>query len=100
MVENTKLVRTTGRPKPPAAGKGRPKGSVNKVTKQLKEMILGAQDDAGGQRYLVERGTDPKTQGAFLTQLGKVLPTETRLADPDGKPLQVAPVFNVTMSKE
>lgn len=94
---DTKVVRPAAKRKPPAAGKGRKKGSVNKVTKQLKDMILGALDTAGGQRYLVERAKDPKTQAAFLTLLGKVLPTETRLSDPDGKPLQTAPVFNLTV---
>ena len=83
------------------AGPGRPKGSTNKVTKQLKDMILGALDAAGGQKYLHARANDPKTQSAFLTLLGKVLPAEMRLGDPDGKPLQaVAPILNVTITKK
>lgn len=86
--------------KPPAAGKGRPKGALNKVTKQLKEMILGALDEAGGQQYLVDCAKDPKTSAAFLTLLGKVLPSEIKAehTGPDGKPLQAAaPVFNVVV---
>ena len=84
------------------AGPGRPKGSTNKVTKQLKEMILGALDDAGGQAYLQECAKDPKTRAAFLTLLGKVLPIDTRLSGPDGKalPVATAPVLNVTVSSE
>lgn len=75
------------------------KRGPNKVTKQLKEMILGALDDAGGQKYLQERAKDPKTQAAFLTLLGKVLPSDMRISDPDGKPLQaVPPVLNVTIA--
>lgn len=99
---NTKIVHETGRKKPPAAGKGRPKGAQNKVTKQLKEMILGALDDAGGQDYLAQCAKDPKTRTAFLTLLGKVLPTEARLANPDGSPLpptQIVPVFNITLTE-
>jgi len=99
--QRTKKVQAGARRKPPAAGKGRPKGALNKVTRQLKDMILGALDDAGGQSYLHECALDPKTRSAFLTLLGKVLPTEQRLANPDGSPLQgmaAAPVFNVTLS--
>lgn len=80
------------------AGPGRPKGSQNKVTRQLKDMILGALDDAGGQSYLHECALDPKTRSAFLTLLGKVLPSDLRLSDPEGKPINAAPVFNVTVS--
>jgi hypothetical protein len=60
-------------------------------------MILGALDDAGGQVYLAECAMDPRTRSAFLTLLGKVLPSEMRVSDPDGKPLQAVPVFNVTV---
>lgn len=60
--------------KPPAAGKGRPKGKPNKVTAELKDMVLQALDQAGGVSYLVKRANDPKTSAAFLTLLGKVLP--------------------------
>ena len=55
---------------------GRPKGTPNKATKELKEMILGALDAAGGQKYLQERAKDPRTQAAFLTLIGKVLPMQ------------------------
>jgi hypothetical protein len=36
--------------RPPAAGKGRPKGAKNKMTAALKDLILGALDEAGGQQ--------------------------------------------------
>lgn len=99
MAEITKVVRATENRKPPAAGKGRKKGSANKVTKQLKDMILGALADAGGQKYLADRAKDPKTSAAFLTLLGKVLPAEMRVGNPDGTPIQAAaPVFNITMA--
>jgi len=60
--------------KPPAAGKGRVKGSLNKNTAQLKDMILKALDGVGGVDYLQERAIDPKTASAFLSLVGKVLP--------------------------
>ena len=71
---NSKLVKPTGRPKPPNAGKGRKKGSKNKVTKALKDMILGALDDAGGQAYLAKQARE--NPGAFLSLIGKVLPQD------------------------
>ena len=55
-------------------GQGRPKGATNKVTKELKEMILTALDGAGGVEYLEARAKDPRTASAFLTLVGKVLP--------------------------
>lgn len=63
-------------------GPGRPKGAQNKVTKELKEMVLQALDNAGGIAYLEERALDPKTASAFLTLVGKVLPM-TVAGDPD-----------------
>jgi hypothetical protein len=59
--------------KPPAKGGSR-KGIPNKVTKELKEMILSALDNAGGVDYLQEGANDPRTASAFLTLVGKVLP--------------------------
>lgn len=55
-------------------GPGRPKGSANKINRELKEMILEALDGAGGVEYLQERANDPRTASAFLTLVGKVLP--------------------------
>lgn len=53
---------------------GKPKGAVTKVTAELKDMILGALDKAGGLDYLAERAQDPRTASAFLTLVGKTLP--------------------------
>lgn len=71
--------------KPPAAGRGRPKGSPNKTTAALKDMILQALDNAGGIDYLADRAKDNPT--AFLTLVGKVLPLQVS-GDPDN-PLEV-----------
>ena len=53
---------------------GRQKGTQNKLTGQLKEMILGALSDAGGQKYLAKCAEE--NPGAFLALLGKVLPMQ------------------------
>ena len=63
-----------------AAGRktgGRQKGSTNKMTKALKEMILTALDEAhedGGIEYLKAQASANPT--AFLTLIGKVLPLQ------------------------
>ncbi len=38
-MKDTKLVRTTDKRRPPRAGMGRPKGAVNKVTKEFRETV-------------------------------------------------------------
>jgi hypothetical protein len=71
MAEASKLLTKAA---PPNAGKGRPKGVPNKMTKALKEMILGALDDAGGQEYLARQAKE--NPSAFMTLIGKVLPLQ------------------------
>jgi hypothetical protein len=56
------------------AGMGRPKGIANKATRALKQMILGALNQAGGDAYLLSQ-TQIKPV-AFTTLIGKVLPSE------------------------
>jgi hypothetical protein len=51
---------------------GKQRGTPNATTKALKDMILGALDDNGGQAYLAEQAT--KSPAAFLALIGKVLP--------------------------
>lgn len=58
----------------PNAPKGRKVGSQNKLTAELKDMILGALSDSGGQAYLAARAKD--NPAAFLTLIGKVLPLQ------------------------
>ena len=69
-------------PKPPNAGKGRPKGASNKTTRILKEAILLAaetvgRDGHGGGKltgYCESLARDEPR--AFATLLGRVLPTQ------------------------
>jgi hypothetical protein len=67
--------------KPPNAGKGRTKGTPNKVTGLLKDAIIEAASRAGGSNdakglvaYLEARAKD--TPGPFLALVGKVLPMQ------------------------
>ena len=50
--------------RPPNAGKGRPRGAANTMTRSL-----GTLDDAGGQTYLAELAH--QNPAAFLTLLGR-----------------------------
>ena len=54
--------------------KGRKKGVPTRNTALLREMILGALDEAGGVAYLKARALD--TPGPFLSLVGKVLPLQ------------------------
>jgi len=56
------------------AGAGRPKGVPNKLTTDLKTMILGALEDAGGRDYLTQQAA--QNPAAFLTLVGKILPLQ------------------------
>ena len=55
-------------------GGGSRKGVPNKLTKDVKAMILGALDKAGGEQYLLARSADQPV--AFMTLVGKVLPLQ------------------------
>lgn len=55
-------------------GKGRPKGSPNKLSADVKEMILTALSGAGGAAYL-QRQAD-ENPAAFMSLVGKVLPLQ------------------------
>lgn len=74
---NGKVPKSAGKRPQPKGGSR--KGKPNKITADLKAMILGALDKAGGEDYLLEQAE--KNPTAFLTLIGKVLPT-TLAGDP------------------
>lgn len=55
-------------------GAGRKKGVPNRITADIKAMVLGALDRAGGEEYMLEQARN--NPNAFLTLVGKVLPTQ------------------------
>ena len=65
---------------------GRTKGTPNKTTAALKDMILTALDKAGGVKYLQRQADESPT--AFLGLVGKVLPM-TVSGDKDGEPIKL-----------
>jgi hypothetical protein len=64
---------------------GRQKGTPNKLTGEVKEMILQALAGAGGVAYLQRQADESPT--AFLTLVGKVLPLQ--VTGKDGEALTV-----------
>jgi hypothetical protein len=53
---------------------GRKKGTPNKVTGAVKDMVLTALGNAGGVEYLEKQAKENPT--AFLTLIGKVIPLQ------------------------
>ena len=66
-------------------GRGRPKGSKNKVTRDIKQAVLQAFEEGGGVEYLKTQMTENPT--AFLTLLGKIIPTQ--ITGPNDGPVQI-----------
>lgn len=66
---------------------GRAKGTPNKVTAELREMILNALAAAGGENYFLQQARD--TPSAFLALIGKILPSEVKAqhSGPGGAPI-------------
>lgn len=65
---------------------GRRKGSTNRSTEQLRQMIHEALDKAGGVDYLV--GVAKENSSAFCSLLGKVLPRQ--ITGEDGGPIKIS----------
>jgi len=58
---------------------GRKKGTPNKVTGDLRGMVLGALADAGGRAYLAKQAK--KNPNAFMSLLGRCLPKDITNSD-------------------
>jgi hypothetical protein len=64
------------------AGAGRPRGSKNKISLALKEMILRSLDELGGVSYLKTLAIE--NSSAYASLLGKVLPTTLQADESSG----------------
>jgi len=58
------------------AGKGRPKGSTNKITRDIREAVLQSFEIVGGAQYLAEQAR--LNPVAYLSLVGKVLPLQVQ----------------------
>lgn len=65
------------------AGKGRPKGSVNKTTAKVKEALQAVYAKKGGDGALLTWAKENETE--FYKLWGRMLPQE--LSGPDGAPI-------------
>ena len=65
---------------------GRQKGTPNKTTAEIKEMVIQALSNKGGVEYLEKQADENPT--AFLTLVGKVLPLQVNHADNRGEKLE------------
>lgn len=76
--KSTKIVKD----KPPAAGKGRPKGALNKTTALAKDAIAFAANALGGPERLVSWAQeDPKNESVFWTTIyPKLIPLDVNHA--------------------
>ncbi len=103
------VIQTKRKPTGAAAmgpGPGRPKGSQNKTTVALKDAILGAAEcvgldgkgEGGLQGYLQKVAAEDVK--AFSSLLGRVLPVESRIGDPNGNPIPLSvPMVNITVKE-
>lgn len=84
-----------GGSKPGERRGGRQKGTPNKIGKTVREMILGALDKAGGEKYLLEQAKEnPKS---FLTLVGRVLPLQ--VTGPNGEELKIKATIELVRAK-
>lgn len=92
-----KIVADTQQVKPPRAGRGRPKGAPNKMTRSIREAIEAAFQGVGGAEYLI-RQAEANPQ-AFMTLLAKVLPSQVQneITNPDGS---LAPTIIQIVAKQ
>jgi hypothetical protein len=75
-------------------GQGRPKGAVNKVSKSVKEMILGAIDELNGQEYFVTLARE--NPAAFASLIKHITPQETKQIEEknDGKAIKTITIIH------
>lgn len=85
MNDSSKVEEPTEKKLPPNAGKGRQKGVPNKMTAEVKQMILDALEGAGGVNYLIKQAGEKPV--AFLALVGKVLPLQVNGAGENGEHL-------------
>jgi hypothetical protein len=82
---DNKELTTGGRPKPPAAGRGRKKGELNKLTRSAKEAFQFAFDKIGGAENLAIWATENTTE--FYKLFARLIPVEQQISGKDGKEL-------------
>lgn len=68
------------------SGQGRPKGTPNKTTALVKDMVSKALEQKGGVKYLARQADENPV--AFLTLVGKLIPVQVG-GDPEGNAIVI-----------
>lgn len=71
-LEYTRMPRKKGDPRDPASG--RKKGTPNKTTAEVRQMIIESLSAVGGVEYLKEQAV--LNPGPYMTLVGKILPKD------------------------
>ncbi len=79
--------------RPPNAGKGRKKGSQNKVTRVFRQGVLDAFEAMGGTDALTKWGKENQTE--FYKIAARLIPTEVVGPGADGAHLMATKVVHV-----
>ena len=77
-------------------GAGRKPGSENKITASVKDAILSAFEEVGGEKYLVTVARD--NPAVFCALLGKLLPKQ--VTGEDGAAIRIAIVTDEVSDEE
>ena len=71
---------------------GRRKGTPNLINAELKDLIRGALEDAGGRKYLTEQAAE--NPSAFLSLIAKILPKDITVAGNPDNPINMHHALN------
>ena len=72
---------------PPNAGQGRKRGVPNRISSDVKHLVLVALDHAGGEDYLAKQAHENPV--AFLSLLSKLIPRDAARTQAEGIKLEV-----------
>jgi hypothetical protein len=94
---DSKVLKSATKRTPPAAGKGRIKGSLNKTTKTAKEAIaLAAEKLGGAERLVAWAQEEPQNERVFWgTIYPKLLPLQ--VTGEGGGPVQIAEIRRIVV---
>lgn len=82
-----------GNTKGNALGAGRKKGTPNKVTADIRQMVINTLHAAGGEKYLLQQARD--NPNSFLTLVSKAMPQNVNIGGQKDNPVVVTPLVEL-----